>query len=200
MLAIIDYGMGNLHSVQKALKYIGVCTEITSDAKTIEKADKVILPGVGAYRDCVTMLKNSGMDIVTYDAIKQGKPLLGICVGMQLLFSKSEEGGFYDGLDVFRDTVSRLKTTNNKIPHMGWNQLEIVGDCQLLKGLDGENFYFVHSYAAHDIKEPWVKGITDYDGPFVSCIQKDNVMATQFHPEKSGEAGLQLLENFLQLG
>lgn len=200
MLAIIDYGMGNLHSVQKALEYIGTRAEITSDAKIIEKADQVILPGVGAYRDCSTMLKKSGMDIVTYNTIEQGKPLLGICVGMQLLFSNSEEGGFYEGLNLFDDTVSRLKTTKNKIPHMGWNQVSVVGDCQLLAGLDGENFYFVHSYAAHNIEAAWVKGITGYDIPFVSCIQKGNTVATQFHPEKSGEAGLQLLKNFLQLG
>lgn len=198
MIAIIDYGMGNLRSVQKALEYIGAQTQITSDPFAIERASRVILPGVGAYRDCSRMLKESGMADVTRTIIAQGKPLLGICVGMQLLFASSDEGGFFEGLDVFSDSITKLQT-DQKIPHMGWNQVQAIDTPILLKGVAGENFYFVHSYAAHNVAAPYVAGMTDYGVSFVSCVQKENVMGTQFHPEKSGEAGLALLQNFLTI-
>lgn len=198
MIAIIDYGMGNLRSVQKALEYIGAQTQITSDPSAIEKADRVILPGVGAYRDCIHMLQESGMAAIVQGVIEQKKPLLGICVGMQLLFASSDEGGYFEGLNIFADSITKLKT-DQKIPHMGWNQVQATTSSALLQGVNGENFYFVHSYAAHAVGAPYVAGTTDYGVPFVSCVQQEYVMGTQFHPEKSGEAGLTLLQNFLKI-
>lgn len=197
-VAIIDYGMGNLRSVQKALEHIGASAYISDDKDEIAKADRAILPGVGAYRDCRAMLLQSGMDKVVLDTIAQRKPIMGICIGMQLLFAGSNEGGQYDGLNVFSGQVERLKT-NLKIPHMGWNQIKSIKKNPLLAGVDGGDFYFVHSYAAHDTEKDYVAAITNYGCDFVSAVYCGNVMGTQFHPEKSGELGLTVLRNFLTL-
>lgn len=199
-VAIVDYDMGNLRSVQKAVEYLGCRAELCTHARCIAGASHVILPGVGAFGDAMARLEETGMKTALVDYMQSGRPLLGICLGMQLLFAESQEFGTFRGLDVMDGVVERLPdgVDRLKIPHMGWNTVQADPDCPLLSGLDGADFYFVHSFAVRASR--CAVGWTTYGGRFVSVVQKGLAFGTQFHPEKSGEAGLELYRNWLQLG
>ncbi len=199
MIAIVDYGRGNLRSVQKAFEYLGYQAVVTDDPDTIMAADKVVLPGVGAFGDCMDNLKSRGLDRVVVECVKQGKYFLGICLGLQLLFTYSEEFGPVKGLDLVKGKVVRFPK-GLKVPHMGWNQIEVVKENPLLNGVSsGDYFYFVHSYYVVPEDEKVVATVTEYGVRFVSMIHVDNIFATQFHPEKSQRVGLKVLENFASL-
>ncbi len=198
MIAIIDYGMGNLRSVQKAFEFLGYEAVITDDVNTILSADKVVLPGVGAFCDAIKTIREKKLDEAIYEAVKEGKPFLGICLGMQLIFDKSYENGEYDGLGVVPGKVVRLPE-GVKIPHVGWNNLNIKMRNPLFEGLGDNPFvYFVHSYYL-ETDAPVVSATTDYGKEIQVAVQKDNVFALQFHPEKSGSTGLKILDNFGRL-
>lgn len=201
MIAIVDYGMGNLRSVEKALQRLGHDAKITCDLEEISKAAGVVLPGVGAFADCMAYLNASGARETVLEVIDLGKPFLGICVGLQLLFTESEENGTHPGLGVLPGHVRRFPSGNGlKIPHMGWNQLDVKKSNALLEGVeDGANVYFVHSYFAEADDSSMVATTTNYGLDFVSSIHVDNLFACQFHPEKSGSAGLKMLDNFGKL-
>ncbi|MBI5047517.1 MAG: imidazole glycerol phosphate synthase subunit HisH [Deltaproteobacteria bacterium] len=203
MIAIIDYDMGNLRSVQKGFERVGHPCIITRDPKEISNASHVVLPGVGAFKDCMENLKNYGLVDPILFAIKSGKPFLGICLGLQLLFSESEEFGRHEGLDVIKGKVVRfapeLQTQDSelKIPHMGWNDIKMKNRPPMLKDIaDGSYLYFVHSYYVVPKDDSVTATKTYYGIDFVSSIWKDNVFACQFHPEKSQKVGLQILKNF----
>ena len=198
MIAIIDYGMGNLRSVQKAFEYLGYKAVITQQPSEIQKADKVVLPGVGAFRDAMQTIKQKGIDKVLYDVVEQKKPLLGICLGMQMFFEKSYEYGEHKGLGILQGEIVKLPE-NVKIPHMGWNSLNIKKKSPLFEGLSEEPYvYFVHSY--HLNTEADIVSATTYYGKEIQvAAQKENVFALQFHPEKSGDVGLNILQNFGRL-
>ena len=200
-IIIIDYGMGNLRSVQKALEKVGHAAIITSDPNQIAEAEKVILPGVGAFRDAIARLHEAGMVTPLIDHIHANKPFLGICLGLQLLFTKSYEDGEFAGLDLFKGHVVRFPDQPGlKVPHMGWNQLHIRRRAPVLEDVaDGTAFYFVHSYYVVPAHADVIATETDYPTPFTSMIWRDNVFATQFHPEKSQRAGLQILHKFATL-
>jgi imidazole glycerol-phosphate synthase subunit HisH len=198
---IIDYGMGNLRSVQKAFERIGEPAVISSKASEIATASRVVLPGVGAFRDAISALRQHDLVGAIIDHISADRPFLGICLGLQLLMDASLEDGEHEGLGVIPGKVQRFDLpAEYKIPHMGWNQL----DCSyqpshgLLQGFGPEPwFYFVHSYHVVPTDRSWITATTDYGRPFVSVVAKSNVMATQFHPEKSQSCGMQLLKNFV---
>ena len=195
-LVLIDYGMGNLRSVSKALERVGFRVKITSEAEEIKKADAIVLPGVGAFKDAMENLRRFGLLKEILRHVEKGKPYLGICLGLQLLFEKSYEFGESEGLGVLEGEVMLLPTTV-KVPHIGWNQLWKNKPSDLLEGLrDGEYFYFVHSYHAVPKREDVILTKTDYGINFVSSVEYQNIFAVQFHPEKSQKAGLKLLENF----
>lgn len=203
-IAIIDYGMGNLKSVKKAFIALDLEAEITNDPEALLKADKVVLPGVGAFRDAIATLNESGMSEAIYEVVKKGTPFLGICLGMQLVFEKSYEYGEYKGLGLLPGEIVHFKPENMllpngeslKVPHMGWNNLEIVKPEPLFKDLkQQDSVYFVHSYYL-ETKADVVSCYTDYGTRIAVAAQKDNVFATQFHPEKSGPVGLKILKNF----
>ncbi len=197
MIAIIDYGMGNLRSVEKGFIKAGVDVRVTNRPEVVEKADGVVLPGVGAFKDCMQGLIKLEVADAVIGAVKKGKPYLGICLGLQVLFSESEEFGKCRGLDIFRGGVVRFKNHDLKIPHMGWNELNIKQDNPLFSGIaDKSYFYFVHSYYVAPQDSSIIAAVTDYGAEFTSAVCKDNIFAVQFHPEKSQAAGLQLLENF----
>ena len=198
MIAIIDYGMGNLRIVQKAFEYLGNKAVITQQPSEIQKADKVVLPGVGAFRDAMQTIKQKGIDKVLYDVVEQKKPLLGICLGMQMFFEKSYEYGEHKGLGILQGEIVKLPE-NVKIPHMGWNSLNIKKKSPLFEGLSQEPYvYFVHSY--HLNTEADIVSATTYYGKEIQvAAQKENVFALQFHPEKSGDVGLNILQNFGRL-
>jgi glutamine amidotransferase len=200
-VVIVDYGMGNLRSVQKALEKVGQPALITSDANRIAEAAKVVLPGVGAFRDAIARLHEAGMVEPLVNHIRAGKPFLGICLGLQLLFSKSYEDGEYAGLDLLAGEVVRFPDVPGlKVPHMGWNQLHIRRPAPLLRELpDQSAVYFVHSYYVVPKDPEVIATETDYPTPFTSMIWQDNVFATQFHPEKSQRIGLRILHNFARL-
>ncbi|MEE2871129.1 glutamine amidotransferase subunit hisH [Alcanivorax sp. MD8A] len=207
VVAVIDYGMGNLHSASKALEKVasGQTILITSDPDQVRAADRVVFPGVGAIRDCIAVLRDTGLDQAIHDVVAAGKPLLGICVGMQALLARSEENNGIDCLGVFSGQVSffgeMLGETGNKlkVPHMGWNQVQQGMAHPMWAGIaDNARFYFVHSYCATDVPESEVAGYCDYGRRFAAAVTRDNVFAVQFHPEKSADAGLTLLENFLR--
>ncbi|MDP1808938.1 MAG: imidazole glycerol phosphate synthase subunit HisH [Actinomycetota bacterium] len=196
MIAIIDYGMGNLRSVQKGFEKVGVDAVIADEPAAVARAQGVVLPGVGAFVDAIGHLRESGLDRAVLDAIAGGKPFLGICLGLQLLFEKSYEDGEHTGLGVFAGTVERI-SADVKIPHMGWNQVKQVRESPLFHNVpDGADFYFVHSYVAKPADASVILATTDYGGDFASGVARDNVWAFQFHPEKSGLIGLQILRNF----
>ncbi len=201
MITIVDYGMGNLRSVQKAFQKLGIPAEISQSPAEIARAEKLVLPGVGAFRDAMRELKTKQMAQPVCDHIALGKPFLGICLGMQLLFDISYEDGEWEGLGVVPGEVVRLKDQPGlKIPHMGWNELEIVGTPAILKDIPAKShFYFVHSYHVVPQEESVVAARTTHGQPFVSVIARDNLFATQFHPEKSQRLGLKLLTNFAEL-
>ena len=197
MIAIIDYGMGNLRSVQKAFQFLCFDAVITVDAAVIANADHVVLPGVGAFCDAMAKLMETGLDRAVIAAAQGGKPLLGICLGMQMMFEHSRENGFYDGLGLFPGTVTRFEDRGLKIPHMGWNTLA-TRDCPLFDKGDDPCVYFVHSYCMADISDDFTAATCDYGQVFTAAVCRGNVMATQFHPEKSGEAGLKMLRRFAE--
>jgi glutamine amidotransferase len=201
MIVIVDYQMGNLRSVQKACEKVGHPARVSSDANDIARADKVILPGVGAMGDAMAELTKRDLVQPLRDAIEANKPFLGICLGLQLLFDVSHEGGRCPGLGVLEGDVVRFDLPHEyKVPHMGWNESRIVRRAPVLQGIeDGTYFYYVHSYYVAP-KDPGVVAIeADYGGPFCAMIWRDNLFATQFHPEKSQAQGLRLLENFATL-
>ena len=197
MIAIIDYGMGNLRSVQKAFEFLGYDAFITDLPDVILSADHVVLPGVGAFRDAMTRLNETGLDAVIRQVAAHGTPLLGICLGMQLMFEHSEENGFYDGLALFPGTVTRFPSMGLKIPHMGWNTLK-TRDCPLFDADDNPCVYFVHSYCMAEISDEWTAASCEYGIPFTAVIARGNIVAAQFHPEKSGDAGLNMLRRFAE--
>ena len=200
MIAIIDYGVGNLFSIAGSLKKIGAHSVVTADCEIIDDADKIILPGVGAFGDAIYKLKKNGLDNFLIGQCEKGKPLLGICLGMQLLFEKSYEYGVHDGLGLIKGDILPLKdyVGNLKVPHMGWNALKIQDNNPIFKNTkQGEAVYFVHSYFA-DSKNN-VSATTDYGIEVTAAVRKGNVYGVQFHPEKSGESGLMILKAFANL-
>lgn len=198
MIAIIDYGMGNLHSVSKAVERLGYEAIVTADAKEIMEADGAILPGVGAFGDAMQNLQNTGLDEVTKFYASSGKPLLGICLGMQLLFSESQEYGPHKGLNLLPGAVIRFQG-DFKVPHMGWNRLSFRQENPLFAGLEEGHVYFVHSFHAKPEQADDLIATTDYNGQVTAIVGRNNVYGMQFHPEKSGELGMSLLRNFLGL-
>lgn len=203
MIAIIDYGVGNLFSVEKAFAAIGEDVKVTGEAEDLKIADKLVLPGVGAFGDCMKNLKATGLVPVIMEQIANKKPLLGICVGLQILFEGSEESPNVKGLGIFKGMVRRINAPQLKIPHMGWNAVAMQNaECRmqndLFNGLkEKPYFYFVHSYHAVPEDKNLIAATTDYGETLTAAVAKDNIYATQFHPEKSGDVGLQLLKNFV---
>jgi glutamine amidotransferase len=198
LIAIIDYGMGNLHSVSKAVERLGYAYKITSDKQEILQADKAILPGVGAFGDAMVYLQESGLDQTTLDYAASGKPLLGICLGMQLLFTQSEEHGIHEGLNLLPGKVVRFQG-DYKVPHMGWNRLTFEHKSPLFQEIEEGHVYFVHSYHVLPENASDLLATTDYFQPVTAIVGRDNVYGMQFHPEKSGDIGMKLLGNFLKL-
>lgn len=199
MISIIDYGMGNLRSVQKALESIGEEAIITSDKEQIEKSDGVILPGVGAFPDAMENLKSKGLDETLKYVAAQKKPVLGICLGMQLLFTEGEEVKQCEGLGLIQGKIKKLYG-NVKIPHMGWNSLKIDKNCALLEGIDeGSYVYFVHSFYAEMKNKEDLNATTFYEIDVPAIVSAGNLFGAQFHPEKSGDVGIQMLKNFAKL-
>jgi glutamine amidotransferase len=202
MIAIIDYGMGNLRSVHKAFEAVGHQAVVTRDLATIKNASHVVLPGVGAFGDCMANLERYELIESIRSSVQSGKPFLGICLGLQLLFTDSEEFGLHKGLGIIPGRVRRFTLDKHegvclKIPHMGWNQVNFQRACPLFDGIaDGANWYFVHSYFVDPSDRQITTTTTTYGIPFVSSISRDNVVACQFHPEKSQTVGLQLIRNF----
>ena len=203
MIAIIDYGVGNLFSLTCSLKAVGADVIVTGDKEEIEKADKLILPGVGAFRDAADKLFSSGLADVVIEQVKKGKPLMGICLGMQMLFEKSYEYGEYDGLGLLKGSVVGMEgriPQELSIPHIGWNALSFKKESPLFKYInEGECVYFVHSYYACDCDES-VIATAEYGAEITACVEKGNVFGCQFHPEKSGETGLKILKAFCEMG
>lgn len=206
MIAVIDYGMGNLRSVQKALELVGAKVRVTSDPLLLAKCDKLVLPGVGAFGGAMAELKRRGLIEPIKDAVRSGKTFLGLCLGMQLLFDKSDEAPGIKGLSILKGDVKRFKfaKTGLKVPHMGWNVIEKTcrrdAGSRILKGIDGGSYvYFVHSYYVKPKDKDVVLTTTDYGADFVSGLSKENVFGFQFHPEKSQEIGLKILKNFVGL-
>lgn len=199
LVAVVDYGMGNLASVAKALERSGAVAQVTASPAAVRAADAVVLPGVGAFRDAAQRLEQSGLGAVVLERIAAGVPFLGVCLGLQLLFESSGEGGRWPGLGVFAGTVERLET-GLKVPHIGWNDLTWTAAGRgMANGLpDGTAVYFVHSFSARPADASVVAAYTDYGGPVVAAVARDNVWAVQFHPEKSSRAGLQLLAGFVR--
>ena len=200
-IAIIDYGMGNLRSVQKAFEKVGHQAVVTNDPAVVAKAAKVVLPGVGAFEDAINELRRRDLVRPVLAAIESGKPFLGICLGLQLLFDVSYENGRHEGLGVLRGEVLRFELPDEySVPHMGWNQLDIEHRPPVLAGIEpGTYVYFVHSYYVAPQDAAVVATTTDYGGPFCSMVWRDNVFASQFHPEKSQSEGLKILRNFAEL-
>ncbi|MFH1260086.1 MAG: imidazole glycerol phosphate synthase subunit HisH [Elusimicrobiota bacterium] len=200
MIAIVDYGMGNLRSVQKALEKVGSKAVITSSSRKILQADGVVLPGVGAFDSAMQVLRRAKLVDPLIRVIKENRPFLGICLGLQLLFSSSEEGGKCKGLAVIEGKVKKFKKKGLKIPHLGWNTIKIKKAEPLLAEIEENSyFYFVHSYCVCPEDKSWIAATTDYVGEFCSAVSRGNLFACQFHPEKSSEAGLRLLGNFVRL-
>lgn len=198
MIAIVDYGMGNLHSVSKAVERLGYEAFVTGDAEQIHSAAGVILPGVGAFGDAMNHLRATGLDRVMGDVAGSGKPLLGICLGMQLLFEQSEEHGIHDGLGLLAGKVVRFQGSL-KVPHMGWNKLHFTQSSPLFRDVEEGYVYFVHSYHALVKHDTDLLANTEYGHPVTSIVGRERVFGMQFHPEKSGVLGLQLLHNFLKI-
>lgn len=199
-IAIVDYGMGNLHSVSKAVERLGYKPLVTGEREELLAADGIILPGVGAFGDAMEQLREASLDSVMKEAAESGKPLLGICLGMQLLFSRSEEHGKYEGLDILPGSVVRFAGGDYKVPHMGWNSLQFEKrEHPLFAGLEEGHVYFVHSYHVLPEVQADLLAVTDYGQPVTAIVGRGSVYGMQFHPEKSGELGMSLLRNFLAL-
>ncbi len=200
MIVIIDYGMGNLRSVQKAIEAVGSRAEISGDPDRVARASKIVLPGVGAFADAMAELRRSGLDQAFHEAARAGKPCLGVCLGLQLLFDESEEDGLHSGLGLFPGRIVRFTPRPGlKVPHMGWNSLRILQQAPLLAGLDpNPAVYFVHSYHAIAADHSLVAAESDYPDPFPAVVWRDNITACQFHPEKSQAVGLKMYANFVK--
>lgn len=200
-ILIIDYGMANLRSVQKAFEKVGHAADISGDPNRLAEADKLVLPGVGAFRDAIAKLREAKLDQPILDHIRAGKPFFGICLGLELLFTTSYEDGVYQGLNLFEGEVIRFANVPGlKVPHMGWNQLRVKKPAPHLRDLPAEpSVYFVHSYYVVPKDTGIIATETDYPRPFTSAIWQDNVFATQFHPEKSQKTGLSMLRQFAAL-
>lgn len=202
MIAIIDYGAGNIQSVYKALKFISADCKVTSDKDEILNADGAILPGVGSFGDAMDTMTKRGIKDTIIEYTKSGKPFLGICLGLQLLFPESEETPGVKGLDIFKGTITKIPNQNRtlKIPHMGWNNISIKQKNGIFKGIEGEPYvYFVHSFYLKAQDKDIVAATTQYGVEIDAAVQKGNIIATQFHPEKSGEVGLKMLKNFVEM-
>ena len=201
MIAIIDYDAGNIKSVEKALQKLGQEVVVTRDAEVILGADKVILPGVGAFGDAMENLRNYGLDQVIYQVVEKGTPFLGICLGLQLLFERSDETPGIPGLGILKGEICRIPDGEGlKIPHMGWNNLCLQNEGRLFAGMQQDSYvYFVHSYYLKAEEESIVKATCDYGVHIHASVEKDNIFACQFHPEKSSDVGLQILKNFVEL-
>lgn len=201
MIAIIDYDAGNIKSVEKALQKLGAEVVITKDAEVILGADKVILPGVGAFGDAMSNLHRYGLVDVIHQVIEKGTPFFGICLGLQLLFERSDETPGVEGLGILKGEILRIPDKEDlKIPHMGWNSLHLQNGGRLFQGLEEECYvYFVHSYYLKAEEEEIVKATTDYSVNIHASVEKGNVFACQFHPEKSSDVGLRILKNFVEL-
>ena len=206
MIAIIDYGVGNLFSVEKAFASIGEEVKVTGCADDLKAADKLVLPGVGAFGDCMKNLEATGLVPIILEQIANNKPLLGICVGLQILFEGSEESPDAKGLGVFKGMVRRINAPQLKVPHMGWNAVLIRNSefgirNDLFNGLkETPYFYFVHSYHAVPTDNSLITATTEYGETLTAAVASNNIYATQFHPEKSGDVGLQVLKNFVDIG
>ena len=201
MIAILDYGVGNLFSVEKAFAVLGVDARITKRASDIRAAEKIVLPGVGAFGDCMKNLEESGLLPALLASVKSGTPLLGICVGLQILFESSEESPGVKGLGLLKGKVRKIKAPGLKIPHMGWNSIEITAKTRenLFRGLGETPYvYFVHSYHAKPTSASVLTSTALYGKRITASVAKDNIMAVQFHPEKSGDVGLAILKNFVE--
>ncbi len=200
MIAVLDYGIGNLRSAEKALQHLGVDAALTTDPAVARQAAGVVLPGVGAFGRCMEQLRESGLEPVVHEAVEAGKPFLGICVGMQMLFDSSEEAPGCKGLGIIPGEVRRLPVTTERLPHMGWNTVKIRTGSVLFDGIDdGSWLYFVHSYAPVPDDEAVTAATTEYAGTVVAAVEQGRVWATQFHPEKSAANGLRLLKNFAEV-
>ena len=197
-VAVVDYDAGNTLSVTRALEKVGAKVDLTPDPGRVARADAIVLPGVGAFGDCVRKLEERGMDGACREAIESGKPFLGVCVGMQVLFEGSEESPGVEGLCVLPGEVVRFEVGDLKVPHMGWNQLDVARAHPVLEELDGEAFYFVHSYYPDPAERSDVLGTAEYGARFCAAAGRENLVAVQFHPEKSSREGLKLYENFLR--
>jgi len=201
MIAIVDYGVGNLFSLKCSLRSIGADAVVTSDPEIIRSADKIILPGVGAFGDAADKLRSSGLDTVVIDEAKAGKPLMGICLGMQLLFDESLEFGRHKGLGLIRGSVRPIADVipaDLKIPHMGWNALKFKGESPIFKYIsEGDCVYFVHSFYAAECDES-VSAVAEYGAELTAAVRSGNVYGCQFHPEKSGTVGLKILRAFCE--
>jgi len=196
-VAIVDYEAGNTLSVTRALEKVGAKVDLTSDPERVGAADAVVLPGVGAFGDCMRKLRERGMEEACGEAFLSGKPFLGVCVALQAIFEGSEESPGVEGLGILEGEVVRFEGDGLKVPHIGWNELSLVQDHPVLSGLDGEAFYFVHSYYPVPKDTGDLIGETDYGTRFCSAAGRENLVAVQFHPEKSSRAGLKLYDNFL---
>jgi imidazole glycerol-phosphate synthase subunit HisH len=196
-VAVVDYDAGNTLSVTRALMKVGAQVNLTPDPEEVADADAVVLPGVGAFGDCMRKLRERGMDEACLEVFRGGKPFLGVCVALQVFFEGSEESPGVRGLGIFPGEVVRFEVRELKVPHMGWNDLDLVRSHPVLDGLDGEAFYFVHSYYPKPETPADLLGVSDYGGRFCAAAGRENLAAVQFHPEKSSLAGLRLYENFL---
>ena len=195
MLAVIDYGVGNLFSVEKAFAYLNIDVKVTSSEDDLKSAEQIVLPGVGAFGDCMKNLHATGLIPTIKEEISNGKKFLGICVGLQILFESSEESPNVDGLKIFRGSVRKI---NAKIPHMGWNSID-TRDEKIFRGLKNPYVYFVHSYHAQPEDRSVVVATSEYGEEITAAVKRDNVTAVQFHPEKSGDVGQQILKNWIEV-
>jgi glutamine amidotransferase len=199
MILVIDYGMGNLRSVQKAFEFLGHEATVSEDVSLVDKASHVVLPGDAAFGDAMRNLRTGGWDQAILKGIESGKPFLGICVGLQLMFSESDERGTHRGLDLLPGKV-KLFPSSERVPQIGWNQIEINRKCEILEGVpEGSFFYFVHSYYVETAVPEDSVAVTDYGMKYTSIAQRDHIYGVQFHPEKSQDFGLKILDNFANL-
>ena len=200
MIAVVDYGVGNLFSLVSSLRFIGVRAEVTADERVLRQAGGIILPGVGAFADAREKLRTSGLEPVVREEVAKGKPFLGICLGMQMLFERSCEYGVHEGLGFIPGEVVPLRLPEGmKVPHMGWNSLQILRECPLLAHVsNGEYVYYVHSYYATGCAEH-TAAVSEYGVPVTGVVARGNVYGTQFHPEKSGDTGLMILRAFKEI-